>query len=351
VTPIDPKLLKRLEKKLGFSKRRLYEIIADKVNATALPRHLAALQLAAEHGINISRFASDDDLAVLRQAAQPGLSSFQTVTPPDTAQSKKRTRKKSAKKGPASAKANRRRGNTVFVVHGRNERLTRALFSFLRAVRLNPMEWIEAIRLTGKPNPFIADTLDTAFREAAAVVVLLTPDDEARLKPEFVKPQDPEWEKQLTGQARPNVLFEAGMALGRNPDSTVLVQIGTVRKFSDISGMHVVHLSASPESRQEFITKLANAGCNVNTSGTHWLSEGDFSLPPNPGSASPSQRSPNRKGATSARGKAAPRRKTSQRSELPAERRIGYCPLCNGDLIRRGFSTVCSSCGFSVDAD
>jgi len=101
-------------------------------------------------------------------------------------------------------------------------------------------------------------------------------DDEAKLKAGFIKSNDPVHEKRLTGQARANVLFEAGMAMGRNPASTVLVQVGEMRPFSDIGGRHVVHLSNSAETRSEFATKLANAGCNVNISGTDWLSEGDF---------------------------------------------------------------------------
>lgn len=152
------------------------------------------------------------------------------------------------------------------------------MFVFLRSINLNPIEWTQAIKLTGKASPYVSEILDAAFREAAAVVVLLSPDDDAKLKTRFLKPSDPTYEKKLTGQARPNVLFEAGMAFGRNPDSTVLVQIGELRPFSDVGGRHVLHLSDSTESRQEFITKLANAGCNVDASGTDWHTDGDFTV-------------------------------------------------------------------------
>jgi len=109
---------------------------------------------------------------------------------------------------------------------------------------------------------------------------LLTPDDEARLLPTFRKPGDPEYERKLTGQARPNVLFEAGMAFGKDPNSTVLIQLGNLRPFSDVGGRHVVFLSNHATSRQEFVTKLANAGCNVDTTGTDWLTAGDFAAQP-----------------------------------------------------------------------
>jgi predicted nucleotide-binding protein len=152
------------------------------------------------------------------------------------------------------------------------------MFDFLRSIGLQPLEWTQAIRKTGEASPYVGTVLDTAFREAAAVVVLLTPDDEAKLRDEFITPRDPLYEKRLTGQARPNVLFEAGMAFGRDSNSTVLVQVGEVRPFSDVAGRHLTHLSNDPTSRQEFVTKLANAGCNVNITGADWLRVGDFQL-------------------------------------------------------------------------
>ena len=82
----------------------------------------------------------------------------------------------------------------------------------------------------------------------------------------------------LTRQARPNVLFEAGMAFGRNPDSTILVQVGKVKPFSDVGGRHVLHLNYSYDARNEFVIKLRNAGCRVNTTGSDWTRAGDFRL-------------------------------------------------------------------------
>jgi len=153
-----------------------------------------------------------------------------------------------------------------------------AVFAFLRALELRPLEWNQAIKLTGEPSPYVGTILETAFRTAAAVVVLLSPDDEAQLKRALRDSSEPAFERKLTGQARPNVLFEAGMAFGRNPENTVLVQIGEVRPFSDVAGRHIVKMSNEPTSRQELATKLANAGCNVNTAGGDWLTAGDFAL-------------------------------------------------------------------------
>jgi len=272
--PINPELIKRLQERLALGKRQIYTLISRKAGDTFLPRELAAIALAAEKGINILKYASSEDLQNIRQTVSKEAPVIHTVSVPQ----QKPTRSSSAPKTGAKKAGKLRRGNSVFVVYGRNHKLRRSLFAFLRSVGLNPIEWQQAIAKTGKPSPYVGEILETAFREAVAVVVLFSPDDEAKLKDKFIKQSDPSYEKGLTGQARPNVLFEAGMAFGRNPESTVLVQIGQVRPFSDVAGRHIVHLSDSTESRQEFITKLANAGCNVNTDGTDWHSEGDFTI-------------------------------------------------------------------------
>lgn len=42
---------------------------------------------------------------------------------------------------------------SVFVVHGRNEPLRKAMFDFLRSINLSPMEWSHAVELTGEGSP------------------------------------------------------------------------------------------------------------------------------------------------------------------------------------------------------
>lgn len=173
---------------------------------------------------------------------------------------------------------NSKNKKSVFVVHGRNEELRKSIFLFLRSIGLDPIEWAAAVKMTGKPNPHIDDILVATFKNAQAILVLLTPDDLAKLKPELQKDDDPQYEKELTGQARPNVLFEAGMAYGRDPDRTVLVQIGTLRPFSDISGRHLLHLNNTPQAQKKIADRLELAGCEIDLKGTDWLNTGDFNL-------------------------------------------------------------------------
>jgi predicted nucleotide-binding protein len=276
VPRIDQSLLERISKKLAVGKPRVYQLIDDKVRETHLPRHLAAVALASERGINISKYASADDLAVIRSIAKAYSPSPVHISTPVPSSSGRKTSQK--KKSRSASPQPKERGNTVFVVHGRNEKVRKALFSLLRAFKLQPMEWNEALKKTGQGSPYVGTILESAFSKASAIVVLLTPDDEARLKKTFLTKKDPVQERKLTGQARPNVLFEAGMAFGRNPNSTILIQIGDVRPFSDVAGRHLVHLSNVASSRNELATKLMNAGCRVDTSGNDWMDAGDFEL-------------------------------------------------------------------------
>jgi predicted nucleotide-binding protein len=261
---------------LGLEQAQVYKRIANTAQDTFLPRKLAALKLAADSGINISKFATPEELSTIRGSRDTSAINIPVTTFPASVSAPKSSGKR--KRSQTRDHRPKRRGTSVFVVHGRNEELRKSLFQFLRSIELTPIEWAQAIVLTGKPSPHVSEILDAAFREAVAIVVLLTPDDEARLKSEFIKTGDPAHEKKLTGQARANVLFEAGMAFGRFPDQTVLVQVGTLRPFSDIAGRHVAHLTNSTVSRQELISKLANAGCNVTVTGTDWHTVGDFDV-------------------------------------------------------------------------
>ena len=175
---------------------------------------------------------------------------------------------------------------SVFVVHGRNEALRKAMFDFLRSINLSPMEWSHAVQLTGEGSPYIGQVLDAALSNAAAIVVLMTPDEIAYLQPQYGQ-GDGDPETKPAPQARPNVLFEAGMALGRDPRRTVLVEVGKVRPFSDVAGRHAIRLTNDVARRQELATRLETAGCEVDLKGTDWHTTGDFTAPPPPGEGLP----------------------------------------------------------------
>ncbi len=174
---------------------------------------------------------------------------------------------------------------TVFVVQGRNKRANEGLFAFLRAIGLRPMEWTQAIHLTQKGSPYIGEVLAAAFSAAQAVVVLLTPDEVAYLRSDLADPAEPD--ARAEAQARPNVLFEAGMAFGRHPERTILVELGKVRPFSDVAGMHAIRFDDNVTSRKELAQRLERAGCPVDLIGEDWLTAGDLEPPSPPGGGLP----------------------------------------------------------------
>jgi predicted nucleotide-binding protein len=167
----------------------------------------------------------------------------------------------------------------VFVIHGRDQRLRDGMFTFLRSLALNPMEWAQAVELAGKGTPYVGEILDAAFANAQAVVVLFTPDDLARLRPDLCGNREPDHEAKLTPQARANVLFEAGMAMAKSPDRTILVEIGALRPFSDVGGRHTIRMDNSTQRRNDLASRLKKAGCPVNLDGSDWHTAGDLSPP------------------------------------------------------------------------
>jgi predicted nucleotide-binding protein len=267
---INTQLLAAIVNKTGLSRAQVYARIKQTASAEFLPRHLAAIRVGADAGVTINKYARGDELAQLRSAGSP-------VAPPTAAPASAKLRKgREEAKRRATKQSGRVTPNSVFVVHGRDNAARNAMFTFLRAVGIKPIEWTSAVGMSKKAAPYVGEILDATFARARAIVVLMTPDDLAQLRADLLLPSDKPYERVLTGQARPNVLFEAGMAFATHPDRTVMVQLGIVREFSDVAGRHVVHMSNEYSKRQELATKLTNAGCDVDTTGTDWVEAGDF---------------------------------------------------------------------------
>jgi Predicted nucleotide-binding protein containing TIR-like domain len=151
----------------------------------------------------------------------------------------------------------------AFLVYGRNLGARRELTELLQQLGLAVLDWEGAVALTGKASPHAREVLEAALSNVGAVVVLLSGDEEARLRPEFCTPDDAETEGRLNAQSRPNVIFEAGLAFGLFPTRTVVVQLGRLRALSDIAGIQYVPLDESPESRRALANRLRTAGCAV----------------------------------------------------------------------------------------
>jgi predicted nucleotide-binding protein len=275
---INPQLFARLQEKLGVSKQQVYARIQNIANDKILDRSQAALVLAAENSINIQRFSSTDERASIRGALGRSTPPAAIVPATTTANPHSfRREPKRNQKAPSKTK-----DNSVFVVHGRDDGLRKSMFDFLRALSLRPMEWNKAVLLTkkGGANPHVDDIIDEAMDKVQAVVVIFSPDDLASLRPCLQSKGEQRTEGKLQGQPRPNVIFEAGLALGRHPEKTLLVQVGSVRGFSDIAGKHLVRLSNDMGKRVDVANRLGKIGCKIDQTGTDWITAGNFEPKP-----------------------------------------------------------------------
>ncbi|MFY9840480.1 MAG: TIR domain-containing protein [Xanthobacteraceae bacterium] len=251
---------------MAAAERTVYLTIQKTAAANRVSRDLGALLLAGEQGISYERFATPEQMAALRGAPAHVVA----VEAPARRQS-------------ASAKNRKKpivtiQNNSIFVVHGRDTQVNADIFAFLRAIGLNPLEWSQAIKAAKGNNPHIDDVIYNAMERVQGVLVMFSPDEEARLKTKLATAQDKKRGiNKLDSQARPNVIFEAGLALGAHSQKTLLVQVGDTREISDIAGKHLVHLSNSPASRKELAQRLqSKLKFKVDTTGTDWLSIGNF---------------------------------------------------------------------------
>jgi predicted nucleotide-binding protein len=168
--------------------------------------------------------------------------------------------------------ANRR----VFVVYGRDTELTGRFFDLLRAVDLRPLEWEQLVQATGRATPSLAEVVAHAPHVAQATLVLLSADDVVELHSDLYLAEDKAHERGRSAQARPNVLFELGLAQMAYPGSTVIVEVGDMRPLSDLAGLNVIRFDGSAQAIRKVLSRLEVAGCVVDYSGTDWLDASRF---------------------------------------------------------------------------
>jgi predicted nucleotide-binding protein len=164
----------------------------------------------------------------------------------------------------------------VFIVHGRDGELTKNFSDLLRAVRLEPLEWETLVKATGSTAPYLGQVVARAPHLAQATLVLLTPDDVVELHSDLYLDNDPPPERARSGQARPNVLFELGLALMAYPERTILVEVGQMRSVADLAGVNVIRFDGSAVAIKKVLDRLEQAGCPVDPAGTDWLDTGRF---------------------------------------------------------------------------
>jgi predicted nucleotide-binding protein len=151
----------------------------------------------------------------------------------------------------------------VFVVHGRDEPARAALFGFLEALGLNPLDWEQLVSATGKASPYLREVIMQGIAMAQAAVVLMTPDDVVRLHPDLHEADDEEYETGQAMQARPNVLLELGMALATYDDRTIVLYAGRHRPVADLNGLNYIRLNGDDKSLGKVVSRLRTARCRL----------------------------------------------------------------------------------------
>lgn len=171
---------------------------------------------------------------------------------------------------------------SVFLVHGRNKSAAEAMREFLRSLDLWIIEWSQArsaarqAKADGGPVTTL-EVVSAGLQMADAVIVLFTPDDQVRLHEKLTDEHDPD-ESNLVGQARPNVILEAGMAWALDRTKVEIVVLGKLRSISDIDGINFLRMGDSRTSRQALLNSLQNdlhlTAAGVSTG--RWIDAGQF---------------------------------------------------------------------------
>lgn len=166
----------------------------------------------------------------------------------------------------------------VFIIHGRNTAARTAVEHFLKALGLQPVDFDQLAADQGG-TPFVGDIVRAGLEQAHGIIALFTSEEYAALRPDHRGGNDSGTDV-MRWQARPNVIFEAGMAYGMAPKRTILATLGTdVSLFSDVAGVHILRLSNEVASRERFRHKLIGIGCEVEQRTSAWtdpMRSGDF---------------------------------------------------------------------------
>jgi hypothetical protein len=166
----------------------------------------------------------------------------------------------------------------VFVIHGRYEPARNAVVIFLRSMGLEPLLFRD-VRKTMGGTAQIVKVVERGMEQAQGVLALFTPEEFSGLHPKLRKDGEPE-ENVKRWQARPNVLFEAGLAFGRDSDRVAFVLFGGVKLFTDALGIHLYWPTNDhgPDSSRAQLRGLLAGGmrCEVNMHSDEWMTAGNF---------------------------------------------------------------------------
>ena len=157
----------------------------------------------------------------------------------------------------------------VFIIYGRNTKAYEAMRLFVRSLGLQASDFRRMVELAGG-SPYVGQLIHDNMKKSQAVIALFTPDEFAELRAEY-----PEQRDRKRWQARQNVIFEAGMAMGIDDSRTILVSLGEISLSSDMDGRHVARMDNTVDARDHLKGRLATAGCVIQAD-SDWHTAGDF---------------------------------------------------------------------------
>lgn len=164
----------------------------------------------------------------------------------------------------------------VFIIHGRNLEARTQMGVFVRALGLIPINFAD-LRASMGGTPTIAEIVECGMNQAQGVIALITADESAALRPEYRTPHDAA-DQLARWQARPNVIFEAGMAFGRDRKRVVFVLLGKPSLFTDVAGVHVLRPTNDPTGDRGVLRSTLAQGmqCTIELQSSDWMTAGDF---------------------------------------------------------------------------
>lgn len=152
---------------------------------------------------------------------------------------------------------------SLFLIHGRDIECISEVINLLSVAGIDVFTFDDIQSSLQSGAPFIGQVVDVGLDKCDATLALFTPDELASLQLSFRKNEDGPSD-QLRWQARPNVIFEAGLALAKHPKTTLLVTVGSdVRLFSDVEGRLVRRLDDGEETKRELLGALTQLGAEL----------------------------------------------------------------------------------------
>ena len=161
----------------------------------------------------------------------------------------------------------------VFIIHGQNQNAADEMAKFVFSLGLEPLKFGEIRSRMGGGNTNIADVVVQGMSEAAHVIALFTPDEFSELRPKLARGK--KGEELHRWQGRPNVIFEAGIAYGRDPERVIFVKLGDVSLFTDANHVHYYKPTNDPKGHRKDLKRWLAHRCPVNDS-DQWMEVGDF---------------------------------------------------------------------------